>query len=111
MFDAVPAANIGLEWAPAAGVLTPLLQRCKIVIMKRTQIQIPEPLYREVARLGEEREWSVSEVFRRAAEQYVAERPPVPPGEWDLPEPRHMGSERVPTEQWRDLLAEEQGRL
>ena len=88
-----------------------ILQRCMIVIMKRTQIQVPEPLYRQVARLADEREWSVSEVFRRAAEQYVAERPPVGPGEWRLPEARHMGSERIPAEQWRDLLTDEQERM
>ncbi len=36
--------------------------------MIRTQIQIPEPLYREVQRVAREHEWSIAEVLRRGAE-------------------------------------------
>jgi len=50
--------------------------------MKRTQVQIPDPLYNRARRVAQDRDWSVSEVFRRALEQYIAEcslaeRPPV----------------------------------
>jgi len=43
---------------------TSLTSRCMI----RTQIQIPEPLYREVQRVAREHEWSIAEVLRRGAE-------------------------------------------
>ncbi|MEN9632059.1 MAG: hypothetical protein RL077_463 [Verrucomicrobiota bacterium] len=36
--------------------------------MIRTQIQLPEPLYREVQRVAQEQEWSIAEVIRRGAE-------------------------------------------
>ena len=81
-----------------------------IYIMKRTQVQIPESLYEEVARVAAAREWSVSEVFRRAAEQYVAECAPGAT-EWTPPEPRRMGREKVPADRWRDLLAEDEAAL
>jgi predicted transcriptional regulator len=43
--------------------------------MIRTQIQLPTPLYRRLKRIAEEREWSLAEVVRRSAEQYVARFP------------------------------------
>jgi len=57
-----------------------------ISAMIRTQVQIPEPLYREMRRVAAARDWSVSEVVRRAVEQYVA--------------PEH----------WRDLLSNDEAR-
>lgn len=36
--------------------------------MVRTQIQLPDPLYREVRRIASQQEWSVTEVIRRGAE-------------------------------------------
>ena len=36
--------------------------------MIRTQIQLPEPLYREVQRVALEQDWSIAEVIRRGAE-------------------------------------------
>ena len=79
--------------------------------MKRTQVQIPEPLYREVKRVAELKDWSISEVFRRAAEDLVAQFPPAKkPGKWELPEPRNVGLPLAPADQWRDLLADDQAR-
>jgi hypothetical protein len=84
-------------------------KRCKIVSMKRTQIQIPDPLYKEVKRLAALRDWSVSEVIRRAVEQLVAQYPGIKkPKGWKLPEARNLGKPLVPSESWRRLLAEEQ---
>jgi hypothetical protein len=45
--------------------------------MTRTQIQIPDPLYREVRRVAEQQDWSVSEVIRRGAEAVVRAYPPT----------------------------------
>lgn len=36
--------------------------------MIRTQIQLPEPLYRDVQRVAQEQDWSIAEVIRRGAE-------------------------------------------
>lgn len=46
--------------------------------MVRTQIQLPDALYRDLKRLAAAREWSLAETLRRAAEQLLARHPPVP---------------------------------
>ena len=85
--------------------------RCIIVSMKRTQVQIPEPLYGQVKRVAELKDWSISEVFRRAVEDLVAQFPAVKkPGKWELPKPRNLGRPLAPADQWRDLLADDQAR-
>jgi len=77
--------------------------------MKRTQVQIPDPLYQEVKRIATLQDWSISEVFRRAAEQMVAQYPPnKKPDAWALPEPRAMGAPLIPPDGWRELLAEDE---
>jgi hypothetical protein len=77
--------------------------------MKRTQVQIPDPLYQHIKRIAERRDWSVSEVFRRAVEEYVAEVSEVgEEGGWVLPQPREMGEPSVTPSQWRDLLADDE---
>lgn len=79
--------------------------------MKRTQVQIPDPLYEEIRRIAERRDWSVSEVFRRAVEEYVAEIPEVrEEGGWVLPQAREMGEPKVAPDRWRDLLADDEAR-
>lgn len=80
--------------------------------MKRTQVQIPDPLYREVKRVADLQDWSVSEVFRRAAELLVAQFPPhKQQGAWTLPVPRKMGLRLIPPADWGDqLTADEAGR-
>ncbi|MFW6312881.1 MAG: ribbon-helix-helix protein, CopG family [Spirochaetota bacterium] len=77
--------------------------------MKRTQVQIPDPLYEDIKRIAERRDWSVSEVFRRAVEEYVAEVPELrEEGGWVLPQPREMGEPKVAADRWRDLLADDE---
>ena len=85
------------------------MQRCTIGSMKRTQVQMPDPLYEDVKRIAERRDWSVSEVFRRAVEQYVSEVPEVTERDgWTLPEPREMGKPKVAPDRWRDTLADDE---
>ena len=58
--------------------------------MFRTQIQLPDALYRDVRRIAEQQEWSVTEVIRRGAETMARLYPPakLPAGEgWRLPPP------------------------
>jgi hypothetical protein len=45
--------------------------------MIKTQVQIPEKLYREAKRVAEEREWSFAEVMRRGLEYMTRTHPPV----------------------------------
>jgi len=45
--------------------------------MYRTQIQLPDTLYREVKRIAQQQEWSVTEVIRQAAETMVRLYPPT----------------------------------
>ena len=43
--------------------------------MTRTQIQLPEPLYRRLKEVAILNDWSLAEVIRRAAELYVQRFP------------------------------------
>jgi hypothetical protein len=45
--------------------------------MVKTQIQLPDRLYRDLKRLAAAREWSLAETLRRAAEQLLARHPQV----------------------------------
>ena len=45
--------------------------------MIRTQIQLPEPLYREIKRVAFEQDWSIAEVIRRGAEAVARTYPPL----------------------------------
>lgn len=47
-----------------------------VLAMIKTQIQIPDDLYRRVKRLAESQEWSLAETLRRAAELLLAVRSP-----------------------------------
>jgi len=58
--------------------------------MIRTQIQLPDPLYREVRRIAQAQDWSIAEVIRRGAEAVVRSYPPDKKQTrqtWQLPEP------------------------
>lgn len=44
--------------------------------MIRTQIQLPDPLYRDVQRVARQQDWSIAEVIRRGAEAVVRAYPP-----------------------------------
>jgi hypothetical protein len=43
--------------------------------MVRTQIQLPDPLYREVQRIAKAQDWSLAEVIRRGTEAIVRAYP------------------------------------
>ena len=65
--------------------------------MVRTQIQLPDGLYYDLKRLAAQKEWTLAETLRRAAEQFLDRHPdPAPQSmSWRLPEPRDLG--------WRGL--------
>ncbi len=78
--------------------------------MVRTQIQIPEHLYKEVKRIAAERELSLAELTRRGLEYIVCVYLPVVErknGAWRLPEPIDLGGRPLaPESQWRELANE-----
>jgi hypothetical protein len=76
--------------------------------MVRTQIQLPDELYRDLKALAEQKEWSLPEAVRRGAELLLRSYPraPVAPAEWRLPEPADLGEVLAPVEEWRDLANE-----
>ncbi len=75
--------------------------------MIKTQVQIPDELYREAKRVAVEYEMSFAEVVRRSLERALPAYPPKTPDAWQPPEPMSLGL-RGPVEddEWR-LLANE----
>ena len=60
--------------------------------MQRTQIQLPEPLFRQVKQIAEARDWSVAELVRRGIEAYVQTFPAIAPEtDWRMPVLRGSG--------------------
>ena len=58
--------------------------------MVKTQIQLPEHLYREAKRIAVDYEMSFAEVVRRSLERTLPAYPPRTSAEWRLPEPIHL---------------------
>ncbi len=68
--------------------LTQNLSGCIVgAIMTRTQIQFPDPLFRRLQTIAEQKDWSLAEVMQRAAEQFVSRFPESakPRGTWQFP--------------------------
>lgn len=75
--------------------------------MTKTQIQLPDNLYREVKRIANEQEWSLAEVLRRGAEHMVNVYPPRhPTTQWQLPKGRNLGRIKISHEDWREIANE-----
>ncbi len=72
--------------------------------MIRTQIQLPDELYREAKRIAAEQEISLAEVLRRGLEHMQRVYPPRPNnGSWQAPKPRNLGEFQAPEDRWREL--------
>lgn len=76
--------------------------------MIKTQVQIPEDLFRRAKAVAVEREWSFAEVVRRGLEYITSVHPPsrTPGREWKLPPPEDLGCFLAPEEQWTELSHE-----
>lgn len=59
--------------------------------MTRTQIQLPEPLFRQLKRIAGERDWSLAELVRRGMEDYVRTFPETTEKRWTMPVLRGSG--------------------
>jgi len=77
--------------------------------MIKTQIQLPDCLYREAKRVAEEREMSLAEVLRRGVEYIARVYPPLVATDgraWSIPKAVHMQMRRgVTLETLRDFAA------
>lgn len=76
--------------------------------MVKTQVQIPDRLYREAKRIAAENEMSFAEVVRRGIEQIVRHFPSgrQRPTDWRPPRPRDLGRTLAPEEKWTTLSHE-----
>ena len=74
--------------------------------MNKTQIQLPDGLYREAKRVARERKISLADVMHRGLEHIMRVYPRMPPEapEWTPPQAKSLGGFQVPVEDWR-LLA------
>jgi len=73
--------------------------------MIKTQVQIPDELYRRAKLVAAQKEWSFAEVVRRGLEYITqvnpSERPPA--AQWKLPPARRCGPFLAPIDQWTEL--------
>jgi len=74
--------------------------------MIKTQVQIPDDLFRQAKRVAADYEMSFAEVVRRSLERTLPAYPPKP-RDWQLPEPMKLGMRcQIDDDEWR-LLANE----
>ncbi len=73
--------------------------------MIRTQIQLPDELYREAKAFCGEREMTLAELCRRSLEEYLARWPDSPKTPWQLPKLK-LGAFLAPESDWRELANE-----
>jgi hypothetical protein len=75
--------------------------------MTKTQIQVPEDLFREVRAFAKRREWSLAETFRRGAElllQVYPDSVAAPGAPWTPPTSSQVGWKGLSAEQLRDAV-------
>jgi len=73
--------------------------------MVKTQIQIPDHLFKEAKRIANECEMSFAQVVRIGLEDLVRQFPPgrQAPEDWQPPAPMDMGGPLVPEKEWDEL--------
>jgi len=59
--------------------------------MTRTQIQLPDDIYKRAKRVAETREISLAELARRGLEYILSVYAPESAGNWQPPTPRRLG--------------------
>lgn len=73
--------------------------------MVKTQVQLPDELYREAKRVAADYELSLAELIRRSLEKNIPTYPPRTTPEWCPPEPVHLELRcPIDDDEWR-LLA------
>lgn len=73
--------------------------------MVKTQVQIPDGLYREAKRIAAENEMSFAEVVRRGLEEIIVHHPPgrQRPDQWEPPQSFDLGETLTPESEWTSL--------
>lgn len=73
--------------------------------MVRTQIQLPNELYRRVKRVAAAQRWTLAETMRRAAERMLESYSPkrLASPDSQLPAPIALGKFLSDAEDWREL--------
>jgi len=81
----------------------------KIASMTRTQIQLPDELYRRAKNFAAERELSLAEITRRGLELFLERFPESAPRrtKWQLPRV-DGGGIKVPLAKLRDMTADDE---
>ena len=76
--------------------------------MVKTQVQIPDELFKQAKTLAAEKEWSFAEVVRRGLEKMVSTHPVgrTPAKKWKLPPVYDMGEFLAPEDEWTELSHE-----
>ena len=76
--------------------------------MIRTQVQLPDSLYRDAKRIAQEQDMTLAEVVRRGLEHMVRIYPgrDAPTDSWQPPTPRRLGPFQAPEGDWRELANE-----
>ncbi|TLD68848.1 antitoxin [Phragmitibacter flavus] len=78
--------------------------------MTKTQIQVPEELFRDLKAFAKRREWSLAETFRRGAELllevYPADITPATKA-WHPPKSKEVGWKGLNAEELRDIAFED----
>lgn len=78
--------------------------------MTKTQIQVPEELFRDIKSFAKAREWSLAETFRRGAELLleVYDGDPLPSATpWTPPVSATVGWQGLSPEQLRDATLQD----
>lgn len=77
--------------------------------MTRTQIQLPDELYKRAKRVAAERELSLAEMTRRGLELFLDRIPDAPSsmGAWKLPVVK-CGRLKVPLSKLREISADDE---
>lgn len=78
--------------------------------MTKTQIQVPEKLFREIKSFAKAREWSLAETFRRGAElllEVYDGEPLSPAKEWTPPVSASVGWKGLSPEELREAVLED----
>jgi hypothetical protein len=77
--------------------------------MIKTQVQIPDELFRKAKAVAATKEWSFAEVVRRGLEYMTSVNQPdrVSGEDWSLPGPYDLGPFRAPEEKWTELVHED----
>ena len=85
------------------------IARCDFYVMTRTQIQLPDELYRRAKAFAERKGLSLAEMTRRGLELFLARYPDPEDssGGWTLPVVR-SGGVKVPLDRLRDFSHEDE---